>query len=99
MAAGGKRTGAGRPKGQRNKITADIKVIAQQYGEEAITALVEIIRDGEAPPAARVAASREILDRAYGKSHQSVDHTSTDGSMTPVPTRIELVAPNVDSPY
>lgn len=95
MTAGGKRPGAGRPKGQRNKITADIKAIAQSYGEEAIVALVEIIRDGEAPAAARVAASREILDRGYGKAHQSVDHSSKDGTMTPLPTRIELVAPNV----
>ncbi|MCO8160963.1 hypothetical protein NRB16_24545 [Pseudomonas sp. LJDD11] len=99
MTAGGKRPGAGRPKGGRNKVTADIKVIAQSYGEEAITALVEILRDGEAPPAARVAASKEILDRGYGKAHQSVDHSSTDGTMTPLPTRIELVVPNVDGTH
>lgn len=84
MAAGGKREGAGRPKGRRNKVTADIKEIAQGFGEEAIIQLVEIMRDGEAPHAARVAATKEVLDRGYGKSQQFVDHTSTDGSMTPV---------------
>ncbi|HHH7389271.1 TPA: hypothetical protein ACP2SZ_005362, partial [Escherichia coli] len=83
MAAGGKREGAGRPKGRRNKVTADIKEIAQSFGEEAITQLVEIMRDGDAPHAARVAATKEILDRGYGKPQQSVDHSSTDGTMSP----------------
>lgn len=97
MAAGGKREGAGRPKGRRNKVTAEVKSIAQRYGEEAITNLVEIMRDVAVPPAARVAASKEILDRAYGKSTQPI---AGDPSMPPVavmPTTIELVAPDVES--
>ncbi|MAL97153.1 MAG: hypothetical protein CL583_01765 [Alteromonadaceae bacterium] len=73
----------GRKKGTPNKVTADVKEVAQQYGEEAIRSLVTIMRGEEYPPAARVAASKEILDRAYGKATQSVDHSSTDGSMTP----------------
>lgn len=99
MAAGGKREGAGRPKGQRNKVTADVKIIAQAYGEEAIVSLVGIMRDEDAPHAARVAATKEILDRGYGKAPQSVDHSSKDGTMTTLPTRIELVAPNVDGTH
>ena len=43
MAAGGKRAGAGRAAGRRNKVTADIKEIAQSFGEEAIKSLVEIV--------------------------------------------------------
>ncbi|QLL11715.1 hypothetical protein [Pseudomonas chlororaphis] len=79
MALGGKREGAGRPKGQRNKITADIKVIAQAFGEEAVNALVEIMRDGDAPHAARVAATKEILDRGYGKSKQELELAGPGG--------------------
>lgn len=90
MASGGKREGAGRPKGQRNKLTADVKVIAQSYGEEAIDLLAEIMRDQKAPHAARVAATKEILDRGYGKAHQSLDHTSSDGSMTPAKAAREM---------
>jgi hypothetical protein len=75
--------GKGRPKGARNKITSDIKEIAQSYGEEAVENLVEIMRDRGAPPAARVAATKEILDRGYGKSIQTTDLKSSDGSMTP----------------
>lgn len=75
MAEGGKREGAGRPKGSRNKVTADIKEIAQSFGQEAITHLVEIARDGDSPPAARVAAVKEILDRGYGKAKQQLEHS------------------------
>lgn len=79
MAAGGKRAGAGRPAGRRNKVTADIKELAQSYGEEAIKSLVEIVRDGEAPHAARVSAVKELLDRGYGKAKQALEHS---GGMT-----------------
>jgi hypothetical protein len=97
MAAGGKREGAGRPKGRRNKVTADIKEIAQSFGEEAITQLVEIMRDGEAPPAARVAATKEILDRGYGKAKQDVELTGANGGPVETVTRIELVTLDGDS--
>ncbi|MFP5338080.1 MAG: hypothetical protein ACLGIW_06250 [Gammaproteobacteria bacterium] len=79
MAAGGKRAGAGRPAGSRNKVTADIKELAQSFGEEAIKSLVEIVRDGEAPHAARVSAVKELLDRGYGKAKQALEHS---GGMT-----------------
>ncbi len=79
MAHGGKREGAGRKPGSRNKITADIKLVAQSFGEEAIKHLVEIARDGEAAPAARVAAVKEILDRGFGKSKQEMEVSGPDG--------------------
>lgn len=82
-ARGGKREGAGRKKGVPNKLTADIKAIAQDYGEEAVKSLVEIMRDGDAPHAARVAAAKDILDRGYGKAQQSLDVSSKDGTMSP----------------
>lgn len=66
----GKKTGGGSRKGIPNKSTADIKVVAQRYGEDAIDTLVEIMKSKEAPPAARVNAAKEILDRGYGKSVQ-----------------------------
>lgn len=92
MAEGGKREGAGRPKGSRNKVTADIKAIAQSFGEEAIKGLIEISRDTKAPHAARVAAFREVLDRGYGKAKQGIEMTGEDGGPVETVTRIELVA-------
>lgn len=91
MPAGGKREGAGRKKGVPNRITADIKELAQSFGEEAIKGLVEIARDTEAPPAARVAAIKEVLDRGYGKAKQGIEMTGENGGPVETITRIELV--------
>lgn len=65
----------GRPKGALNKITADVRALAQEYGAQAIATLAEIMGDGDQPAPARVSAAKEILDRAYGKSPQPI----TDG--------------------
>lgn len=71
---GGKREGAGRPKGSPNKATAAIREVAGQYTEQAVNTLVSILAGGEGiPAAAQVAAARELLDRAHGKPSQSVD--------------------------
>lgn len=69
--AGGAKTG-GRQKGTLNKLTADVKEIAREYGPEIIGLLVKMARDKDAPPAAKVAAMKEILDRGYGKSKQPI---------------------------
>jgi len=66
----------GRPKGSLNKGTADIRKLAQSYGPRAIGILVQLA--GLEPPEtidppsewARIAAIKELLDRAYGKSSQ-----------------------------
>ncbi len=64
----GERRG-GRVKGTPNKATASIRDIARQYTDEAVTALVSVLRGGEGiPAAAQVAAAKEVLDRAYGKA-------------------------------
>ncbi|GGA00370.1 hypothetical protein [Dyella caseinilytica] len=75
------KTGGRRP-GIPNKVTADIKAIAQQYGKRAIQRLVQIMENDEAPHAAQVAASRELLNRGYGQSQQSTDITNSDGSLS-----------------
>lgn len=72
MARGGKREGAGRPKGAVNKATADIREAAQEYTDEALMVLAEVMRDGDSA-AARVAAANSILDRGHGKPRQSMD--------------------------
>lgn len=72
MPRGGKRDGAGRPKGAVNKATADIREAAQQYTEQALAVLVEVMTQGDSA-AARVAAANSVLDRAHGKPKQSVE--------------------------
>lgn len=70
---GGKRKGAGRKPGSLNKVTADIKAIAQPYGKDAVAVLFKIMNDDLAPHAARVSAADKLLDRGYGKARQSID--------------------------
>lgn len=74
--------GKGRPKGAINKITADVRALAQEYGPKALKVLGKIMEDDEQPAPARVSAAKELLDRAYGKSPQPI--TDTDGSLADV---------------
>lgn len=66
--AEGRKTG-GRQKGTLNKATASVKALAQKHGPAAIAELARLATKAESE-AARVAAIRELLDRAYGKSKQ-----------------------------
>jgi len=63
--AKGKKTG-GRKPGVPNKVTRELKEIAQQYTTKAIHTLLDIMEHGQTE-AARVAAAREVLDRGYGR--------------------------------
>ena len=69
---GDKANKKGRPKGALNKKTAEIKAIAGKYGPDAIQVLVRIMERGESE-GSRVAAAKELLDRAYGKAPQALD--------------------------
>jgi hypothetical protein len=75
---GGKREGAGRPKGAGNLTPKPVREMALQHAETVLMALVEIVQDRDAPPSARVAACKEILDRADGKPAQRIEQTITD---------------------
>lgn len=70
MAQGGKRPGAGRPKGSANKATVVVKEAAQAFTADAISTLAEIMRSPEHPAAARVSAANALLDRGHGKPKQ-----------------------------
>lgn len=81
MGWGGKRAGAGRPKGRRDKATADqlasLEELARTHTETALNALVTIATTGESE-AARVAAANALLDRGYGRPKQAMVHTGKD---------------------
>lgn len=78
--------GKGRPKGATNKIGRDIRVLAQQYGPDALLSLA--ILAGITPPVKRLpsvkpaenetvrkTAADSLLDRGYGKPSQPMEHT------------------------
>jgi hypothetical protein len=86
--SGGKRKGAGRPMGAvdaqpRYRIGKsqslqkwEFAKYALQHAYEALDLLVEVMKDVEAPAAARISAAGKILDRALGKAPDHVDVTA-----------------------
>lgn len=58
--------------GGRPKAFAEVKAHAAQYTAEAIDALVKIARAPKTPPPVKVAAWREVMDRAIGRPPQAV---------------------------
>lgn len=82
MARGGKREGAGRPAGARDKATIEqkgtIEELARSHAPTALDALASIASAGQSE-GARVSAATALLDRAYGKPRQAVEHTGKDG--------------------
>lgn len=87
---GGKREGSGRPKGAANKTTVDIKALAQSYGPAAIRKLAQLsgLEDGVVgaeSEAAQIAATKELLDRGYGKSTQLL---AGDADGVPIITQV-----------
>jgi hypothetical protein len=73
--AGGAKPGerrGGRQKGVPNKVTAELRESAQQYTDEALSTLAGIMRSSKNDQA-RAAAANSILDRGWGKPHQTSD--------------------------
>jgi hypothetical protein len=77
---GGKRPGGGRPPGARNKATADVRALALPYGPGAISLFAQMAglipgKDAAESEQARIAAAKELVDRAYGKATQAIQAT------------------------
>lgn len=83
----GERRG-GRQKGTPNKATADVKALIDSTGDMAliVRGLFDIAIDGESE-AGRVAASKELLDRRFGKATQPI---AGDDSMAAIRTALSV---------
>jgi hypothetical protein len=77
----------GRAKGTPNKATAEIKSLAQKHGPAAIAECLRIMKKSDSDQA-RIAAAKEIMDRAYGKPAQAI---VGDENEAPVKTVMEIV--------
>jgi hypothetical protein len=80
MARGGIRPGAGRKKGKVGEAKRELAEMAKEHAEVALLTLVEIAT-GDCAASARVSAATAILDRAYGKPSQALEHSSPDNSL------------------
>lgn len=78
----------GRQAGTPNKATAELRKFAGKYTTDAIKGLAQIAQTSESDQA-RVAAWREILDRAVGKAPQA--HTDADGEPLAFPGSIAFI--------
>jgi len=95
MALGGARSGAGRKKGGRNKLTQEAIAKASD-GLSPLDYLLSIMRDDKVDEQRRIDAAKAAAPYCHAKL-ATVDHTSSDGSMSP-PSRILLEAqPSDDS--
>ncbi len=72
MARGGSRPGAGRKKGKVSEAKRELAEMAMEHAEDALLTLVEISKGNTAA----------ILDRAYGKPTQALEHSTPDNSLT-----------------
>jgi hypothetical protein len=79
MPAGGKRLGAGRPKGSRALTLLastgermGFYEAARRYDQEALQVIASVMMDDKQPAALRLAAANDLLDRGYGKAPQAV---------------------------
>jgi len=69
---------SGNPGGKPRAIV-EVQNLARSYTTEAVEGLVRVLRDEKTPPAAVVAAANALLDRAWGRPSQSVEHTGSIG--------------------
>lgn len=68
----------GRRPGSPNKVTREIKELARSYAAPAMKELARLSVKA-ASEQARVAAIKELLDRAYGKSPQALQLSGEGG--------------------
>ncbi len=80
----------GRQRGTPNKTTEEVRSLAKKHGEAAIRFLVRTMKDKTMPAHVRVTASKELLERGYGKAPVAMVHTGVDNgpiemvTMTPL---------------
>ena len=60
--------------GSLTKATAELRALAKEYTPEALATLVQVMKASESD-AARVSAANSVLDRAYGRPPQALEHS------------------------
>ena len=101
---GGARPGAGRPNGSQNKATLEVRELALKHGPTALKNLVTLSQKAKSENV-RLAAIREILDRAYGRPPQAMEIMnltpeelpSDDEIATAIITALEEAAATLDA--
>lgn len=95
MPRGGKRPGAGRPRGSRNRATVaaggrTLTELARDLSPSMLGVLAKIAADPTMSPSARVAAANSVLDRGPLPRVRPAENAPPAGATV---VRIELVQP------
>lgn len=96
MPRGGRRPGAGRPLGSKNRKTVDglsLAELAKQSTEECLDLLKEIVGDPSASPGIRVKAAVALLDRGWGRPPQRLELDDADRIDPTLPIPARLIGP------
>ena len=57
-----------------SKALTEIRSLARSHTRTALNILVQVMRNKDATPAARVSAANAILDRGWGKAIQAIEN-------------------------
>ena len=69
---GGKRPGAGRPEGAKNKVSVELGEAAREFTPLALQTLADICKNGTTEQA-RIMAATALLDRGHGRPKQAIE--------------------------
>src|SRR5215470_16453515 len=101
MSAGGKRPGAGRPKGSKALTllapTGERMAFyeaARLYDKEALRVIASVFMDEKQPAALRLAAANDLLDRAYGRPPVAIDATTRETSLKKIIHEVRWLPPD-----
>ena len=101
MPAGGKRHGAGRPRGSRALTLLaptgermSFYEAARQYNKKALQVMASILMDEKQPASLRLAAANDLLDRAYGRPPIAIDATTREASLKKIIHEVRWMPPD-----
>ena len=101
---GGKREGAGRPRGPNGRGAAfkHLRELARSHTEDTIQTIVNLMHDKSNDAWVRLACANAILDRGYGKPREGEVVEQEDLRTTPYQTlaeaEAELIAEGIPIP-
>jgi hypothetical protein len=79
---------SGNPRG-RPKTLSGIQQLARDYSQPALEKLVRLMQHGK-PHAVQLSAAVAIIDRAWGKPVQAVEHAGPEGErLFPAPANLD----------
>lgn len=78
MARGGKRDGAGRPKGAPNKASAERAAAVAESGQTPVDFMLEVMRDRSKEHAVRLDAAKAVAPYIHPKL-ANIEHTGKGG--------------------